>query len=346
MTVPAEIRPGAPLLIVGQAPSAIEAEHGRPFIGSATGKELWRWAAKAGFEREQVSITNVWDRLVPGLPIMTASTTIARKDGFWHPDMQVAANRWLRPEWWDGPERLKAEVAQAAPTCILALGNEALWALSGLCGIEARRGSMFRAHGIKAIATFHPAAIIRGGWVNRPFAIGDTTKAWREAQSPTWPVPLRTLWLEPSLDDIRTFEAEYLNDADIIGVDIETARGEITSIAFAPSPYISICIPFSVAGRTYWPSAADEIEAWAIVKRICENPRPKVLQNGLYDAQWLWVIRGIALRNYCHDTRLSHHALWPEWPKSLGFMGSLHETETWWKMWGVRGTTKTDKGDD
>lgn len=345
MTVPPEIRRGAPLLIVGQAPGATELEKGQPFIGPA-GRELWRWAAKAGFTREQVSIVNVWDRAVPGLPAMTASTTVARAEGFWHPDMQVAANRWLRPEWWDGPERLKREVAEADPTCILALGNEALWALSGLYGIEARRGAMFRAHGIKAIATFHPAAILRGGWSNRAFAIGDTKKAWTEAQTPDWPVPTRTLWLEPTLADIRTFVRDHLDTASIIGVDIETARGEITSIAFAPTPHLAICIPFSVAGRSYWPSTTDEVEAWRIVKCVCEGPVPKVLQNGLYDAQWLWVIRGIALHNYCHDTRLAHHALWPEWPKSLGFMGSLHETETWWKMWGVRGATKTDKGDD
>ena len=48
--VQAEICPGAPLLIIGQAPGGREIEEGRPFIGPS-GNELWRWAKRAGFER-------------------------------------------------------------------------------------------------------------------------------------------------------------------------------------------------------------------------------------------------------------------------------------------------------
>lgn len=342
--VQAEICPGAPLLIIGQAPGGREIEEGRPFIGPS-GNELWRWAKRAGFERADVSIANVWDREVPGLPKMTGSTTLARAEGWWHPEMQIAQNRWLRPEWWDGRDRLLDDIKRAAPRAILALGNEALWALSGHYGIEARRGAYFRVGNIPAVATFHPAAILRGGAGYRLFAMRDTARAWELAHK-GWPVPERTLWLEPTLDDIRTFEAKHIAGAPIIGVDIETAQDEITSIAFAPSSTLALCIPFALDGRSYWPSVEDETEAWRLVRGVCENSIPKVLQNGLYDAQWLWEKRRIALRNYRYDTRLAHHALWPEWPKSLGFMGSMWEHETWWKMWGYRGAAKTDKGDD
>jgi len=344
--VPAELRPGAPLLIVGQAPGADETRRGRPFVGPS-GRELWLWAKRVGFEREAVSITNVWDVEVPGLPAMTASTALARKEGWWLREVPpVQRNRWLRPEWQQALTRLAGEVAEAAPRVVLALGNEALWALSGHYGIEARRGALWRtrmAPHVPAVATFHPAAILRGGYRLRVFAVADTARAWEIAQGaePAEP-PSRELWLEPTLADLEMW-TERLASAPSIGADIETAAGEITSIAFAPSPYLALCVPFVVDGASYWPSAEEECAAWAWVRGVCENAAPKVLQNGSYDAQWLWEKRGIALRNYTYDTRLAHHALFPEWPKSLGFMGSLWEHETWWKQWGAG---KTEKQDD
>ena len=343
--VPAEIRPGAPLLIVGQAPGADETRKGQPFVGPS-GRELWLWASRVGFSRDVVSITNVWDEEVPGVPAMTASTAVARAEGWWEPGWQIQRNRWLRPEWRSGVVRLRREVVEAAPRVVLALGNEALWALSGRYGIEARRGALWRTVApphVPAIATFHPAAILRGGYRLRVFAVADTARAWEMAAgAASCEPPSRELWLEPTLADLEAW-TEKLASALSLGVDIETAAGEITSIAFAPSPYLALCVPFVVDGASYWPSAEEECAAWAWVRGVCENAAPKVLQNGSYDAQWLWVERGIALHNYAYDTRLAHHALFPEWPKSLGFMGSFWERETWWKQWGAG---KTEKNDD
>lgn len=43
--------PSAPLLLVGQAPGPVEQASGLPFSGRS-GRELWRWMARAGFASE------------------------------------------------------------------------------------------------------------------------------------------------------------------------------------------------------------------------------------------------------------------------------------------------------
>lgn len=343
-TVPGILTPRAPILILGQAPGAQEVKYGRPFIGPA-GRELDRWLAFAGVERFKCAITNVFNCPIPsaGLAAMTASTREAKAEG-WTPELPpILRGRHLRPEWHAHLARLHLEILEVQPNVILALGDQALWALSGHFGIETRRGALFQSlQGPKAIATYHPAYILRGQWKRRIPAMADVVKAKRESASPVLTMTERELHLSPTLEDLHS-ATDRLLSAELLSVDIETAAGEITSIAFAPSPNWAICVPFVLDGRrSYWPTLEAEIEAWQWVKRICESPVPKLLQNGLYDAQWLWVKRGIALRRYAHDTRLAHHALFPELPKSLGFMGSLWENEGAWKQLGGASRKRDD----
>jgi hypothetical protein len=41
---------------------------------------------------------------------------------------------------------------------------------------------------------------------------------------------------------------------------------------------------------------------------------------------------GFRVVNCAEDTMLMHHALFPELPKSLGFMGSIYTNEAAWKL--------------
>jgi len=135
--------------------------------------------------------------------------------------------------------------------------------------------------------------------------------------------------------------------SDLLSVDIETAKGQITCIGFASDAEHAICIPFAddrKASKRYWSTAAKEIEAWQIVQQILESDTPKLGQNYAgYDAYWLLKLMGIRTMNLKHDTRLMHHALYPELPKDLGFMGATYTRQGPWKNW--RSTHK-DKRDD
>ncbi len=365
--VPGIIRP-AKVMLLGQAPGATEAKRGTPFCGPA-GHELDKWLVQAGLatkrrgpltdkeyvDRGELAITNVWDEELPagGLAEMTATRKEAKEEGWETRGTPLVRGRYLREKWWGWQERLAEEIRRVAPNLIIGFGNEALWALNGHTGIESWRGAPFMSafgvteengsrRSVKAICTFHPAGILRGGYRNRPLAIADLIKAAGQAETPHLELPRRELWLSPTLHDVCVFFHRYLFDASWLSIDIETGGGEITSVAFAPSPRLGICLPFVVDGGHYWERASEEVAAWKWVRDACEAPMPKVLQNGMYDAQWLWVKRGIRLINYREDTRLMHHALFPELPKSLSFMGALWENEQAWKMWSARHSEKRD----
>lgn len=319
MTVPGIFPRGAKMLLIGQAPSDEEVFEGRPFVGPA-GRELNAWLHFAGLDRARLAITNVWQEKTPnGTPVASEQV-----------------------------ERLAAEVDECSPNIIVALGADALQAISGHTDITKRRGALFRSRwGTKAIATFHPAAVLHGGGgAVRSIGIADLMKARVNADEPELQHPRRELWIFPTLDEVKEFKARYLDDAALIFVDIETnpAARQLTHIGFASDAQHAISIPFVYANASYWQTAAEEVEAVKLVREICGSPTPKALQNGMYDIQWLWAVWRVPVRNYLHDTRLMHHALYPELPKDLGFMGSLWADEQAWKLLGGRG--KARKGDE
>jgi hypothetical protein len=61
--------------------------------------------------------------------------------------------------------------------------------------------------------------------------------------------------------------------------------------------------------------------------------------------QWLWRA-GCPVRNARDDTMLLHHALYPEMPKSLGFLGSIYTEEASWKLLRKHKSTEVLKADE
>ena len=149
--------------------------------------------------------------------------------------------------------------------------------------------------------------------------------------------------LEPTLDDLVTFELSYNRNSEVLSVDIETKGGQITCIGFAPSFDRALVVPFwdqTQKDGNYWRTLDEELGAWAWVRRQLSN-HPRVLfQNGLYDMQWLWRVCGIPVPGAAEDTMLLHHAQQPEMRKSLGFMASIYTKEPSWKF--MRKSTKKE----
>ena len=61
-------------LFVGEAPGAMEAKYGLPFVGPS-GELLWELAAFSNIERADVYVTNVWPWYRPGNPTPTPAET-------------------------------------------------------------------------------------------------------------------------------------------------------------------------------------------------------------------------------------------------------------------------------
>src|SRR5690606_39465386 len=64
-----------------------------------------------------------------------------------------------------------------------------------------------------------------------------------------------------------------------------------------------------------------------------------------YDFLWLLQKYGIKPYRMEHDTRLMHHARYPEMEKSLEFMGASYTNQGAWKQMG-RKTEKRDRSEE
>lgn len=138
----ADGRPGARLMVIGEAPGREEDREGRPFVGRA-GQLLDKMFAAIGMARDAagadaaIYITNV-------LP-------------------------WRPPENRDPtPEEIammlpfvERHVALADPDVLVLMGNHACQAFLGRRGITRLRGTWVEALGRPALPMFHPAYLLR-----------------------------------------------------------------------------------------------------------------------------------------------------------------------------------------
>jgi hypothetical protein len=200
--------------------------------------------------------------------------------------------------------------------------------------------------GFKVMPTLHPDTV-RREWKMLPIVVGDFIRAQAECVTPEIIYPDVKLMTEPTEAEVRDYLIDVCMKSDLLSVDIETAWNMITCIGFAPNPREAMCIPFldrRKGNKSYWPDAITEFRVWKRIASVLESPVPKVFQNGPYDIAWLYKTRGISVMNYRHDTRLMHHALYPELPKTLAFMGSNYTNLGAWKHWG--GTYEREKRDE
>lgn len=133
---------------------------------------------------------------------------------------------------------------------------------------------------------------------------------------------------------------DWLTRCSAMSVDIETAcfPAQITCIGFTgiqPDGKVRcFVVPFydeyAEAG-CFWQDEADHLDAYSIVRDICESNVLKILQNGNYDASYL-IRDWLGLNNYLLDSMLMWYAVYMELPKSLDFISSiLLDNYQYWK---------------
>lgn len=334
------------LALIGEAWGEYEEREQSPFVGP-TGYELTKLLTEAGIYRADCFLTNVFN-LRPKSNKIEALCGPKSEALPGYP--ALIKGKYIRKEFQHELTRLADELEAENPNLIVALGNTAMWAMLGKTAISKLRGSTdistHTIEGFKVLPTYHPAAIFRQ-WELRPTTILDLIKAKREAEYPEIRRPKRTIWIEPTLEDLYEFDRQHISQCKILSVDIETAGNQITCIGFAPNPRLSLVIPFldpRRLGRSYWPTKQIERSAWAFVEDIlCRKHVPKLFQNGLYDIAFLWRSYGIKVLGAEHDTMLLHHALQPESLKGLGFLGSCYTDEGAWKHMRKVETIKRDE---
>ena len=324
----------AKLAIVGEAPGTQESIFRKPFIGPA-GSELDRMLKDAGLDPKEIYFTNVFPYQPPENQIKSFFCSKASK--LYDPEFPpMGAGQYILNGFGDHVRNLRQRLALLPNLQLICpVGNTALWAITGKTGIGALRGTISPSLGNlhPNLPTYHPSAVLRT-WAYRSVVVSDFQKA-KDYISGGINLPSKsefTLHLDQSLDQLNKLVQIALGSPRM-AIDVETEASQIRTVGIAYSPTEAFVIPFfcSKSGvSNYWQNPLDEIEAWKLVKILCESDVPKVLQNGLYDIQRLLDPYGIIVKNVKDDTMLLHHALQPEMPKSLDFLASTYlNTEAW-----------------
>lgn len=330
--------PTARIMIVGEAPGNEEVQTGIPFSG-ASGQELNRMLHEAGIMRSECFVTNVCRQQPAGNDI-SKFIPKAKKDVT--PDCVQFRDKRVKPCVREGAELLAREIELVKPVLIIALGNVALWALTGKWGITDWRGSQLEQDLVpsarcKVIPTYHPAALFRQ-WTWRPTLVHDLKRAKRESASRDYSSPRYNFITRPSFEQAMTKLDELLpacGHANVmkLSVDIETRGGHIACIGFAWSKLDAICIPFMDVQHKagYW-NEDEELALLTRIRELLSHPNCHVIgQNFLYDAQYIYRWWHF-IPNLKRDTMIGHHACFSTLPKGLDYLSSMYcEHHVYWK---------------
>jgi DNA polymerase len=128
----------ARLVVVGEAPGAVEDQTGVPFVGRS-GQLLDRLLAEAGMPRAEVAVINTVKCRPPGNRVPSKAETAS-----------------CRP--WTS-----RQLGEMAPRLVVPVGLSATSWFLGRTTLGAVRGQVHDVDGLRVLPTFHPAAALRGG---------------------------------------------------------------------------------------------------------------------------------------------------------------------------------------
>lgn len=228
--------------------------------------------------------------------------------------------------------RLREELDASAANVIVACGRAASVALAGVGAVAAKRGYVFPSVGLKqvrkVIPTHHPSNAVRGTYTYKHMITCDLQKAKVESKFRELVRPDRRLVYEYSNVEEALQWIDAFTGKGPLSVDIEVINFEVSCINLSISPRIGVVIP--LADR--W-TLDEEVLIWmALAKLLEDKTTTKVLQNAIFDVQFMLARYGVHIRGPIHDTMVGHSCMYPELPKGLGFLGSLYcGSQAYWK---------------
>lgn len=314
----------AKIVFVGQSPGAQEEKVGRPFIGPA-GKLLDNCMKEAGILRSSCYLTNVVKEF-PG-PFSTDIKKIV--------DISTRGKPKTSPKWDTYLQMLQTELKALNPNVLVAVGNEALFALTGLTGISKWRGSIVESTllpKVKVIPIIHPSASLRGNYHFKYWIANDLKKVRLQSYFPGIHLTEREYILRPSYAACFDY-LEECRKKKVHGFDIEVTRApfkEVSCISFSHSLASAISIPFVERGSSYF-LPQQEVEIWKGIRNLLEDPKVvSIGQNVMFDSYFLYRKYRIQVTNM-EDTMIAMAILYPTFPKGLDFITSIYTDLPYYK---------------
>ena len=347
------IQPTGPLpariMIVGEAPSEEDARKGFPFAGYS-GTELTKMLAEANIQRGQCFVTTVVRTPPPGGMI---DSFVAQRKSDISPQHGIFRDKYCLPPVFEGTQILQREIELCQPNIIIALGNLAMWALTGKWGITSWRGSTLQTdlqlsldYRPKVIPAYSPAMVMRQ-WSWRPIAVMDFQRAFRASHSREYVKPARNFIVRPTFE-AATSVLNQLCSAAVSGpvklsIDIETRAGHIACIGLGWSKSDAICIPLMCVEdkEGYWTLEQETALMYQLYFLLTHSNCHGIGQNFIYDAQYFHR-HLMFLPRLERDTMLAHHSCFSNMQKGLDFLSSMYcEDHVYWKDDGKTWDEKT-----
>ena len=276
-----------PVLFVGQAPGGTEGITKVPFTGSA-GKMFWRLLKEAGLNKKQLCITNLVSCPPPGDRLPTKF------------EIDLCSSR------------LKEEILFLRPELIIALGGQALEALTGEKGVQKLRGTYFPLatqweFSCPVLTCLHPSFVMRQRQFI-PGAIKDLTQVQTFFLQGIVKEEKPHFILEPSISELQ----DYLSRSqEYTAFDLETTglnprKDKTLGISFCNSPMSAIGCSLS----------ENDPRREVIATFLQDKKTLKCAQNGLFDLAFLSQ-RGIEVEGLSFDTHVAEKLLASDLPADL-----------------------------
>jgi uracil-DNA glycosylase len=259
-------------------------------------------------------------------------------------------NRAVRPCIVEGHAALLKDIDLVKPRIILAIGNGALFALTGKWGMKSWRGSNLElttpeGHTCYVIPTYSPD-YIQAVWKDRNIVIHDLRRALEWSRLSTPPrAPDYEFIIEPDFPTVTSTLRKLLSLVEAgplkLSVDIETRGGHIACTGIAWSKTSAICIPHIRAVVAEMPNWQARINYWReeeeayilhLLYQLLTHPNTEVIgQNFLYDAQYFYRHFHFIPR-FKRDTMITQHCLFSSMQKGLDFLSSMYtDFHVYWK---------------
>ena len=292
------------------------------FVGGA-GNVLRKICKSAGVEFDRCNLTNVVKKRPPNDDF-----------GIFYNDPKKRTQPKEELLWWR--ELLRLELEKYRPNVLVALGNEALKAVTSCTGITKWRGSLLQSpsvSGIKIIPSVHPAWIMRDNWEFYYISIRDFKRVAQESSSTaiTLKEPEDEFIIGPRIEEAVEWLRHIQESKAPWYIDIETRGDTLTCLGISSDSRRgkAICIPIQTTTGPYW-SVDEEATVWRELSlAMGRNPYLRN-QNIVYDLDYL-LDHGCEPSGVDFDPMVGMNVAYPEFPKGLDFTTSIYTYYPYYK---------------
>ena len=231
---------------------------------------------------------------------------------------------------------LIAELTKYRPNIAVALGNEALKALTNVSGITKYAGSVLQSSvipGLKVLAMVHPAYIMRDNWEDYYVSIRFAKRLAIEQNSPSLLLkePEDEFILAPTVTTVLEWCSHIQQSKQPWYLDIETRGDTITCFGLSSQarPNKAICVPVQTTTGPYY-NATEEAAIWRALSLSARDNPLLSNQNLAYDVDYL-LDYGVEPSGFYCDSMIAQNVNSCELPKGLDFTTAIYTHYPYYK---------------